>query len=78
MQENNGTFRVRLFSGGVLVGRAHWHDAAWFKLNAVKVWFGALHVPGGRGSNSRHLVDRTFTTVHLEDPAGAPEDHAAS
>ena len=52
VQEVNGTFRVRLHSGGAAVGHARFYGPEWFKENAVKIWFGALHVPDGLGSDS--------------------------
>ena len=74
VQETNGTFRVRLHSGGTTVGRARFQDAEWFKVNAVKIWFGALNVPGGRGTNADHLIDNLAATIGLVTPTGAPGD----
>ena len=74
VQEVNGTFRLRLHSGGAAVGHARSYNSEWFKGNAVKIWFGALNVPGGRGSNSDHLVDDAMATIGLVCPAVAPGD----
>ena len=74
VQEVNGTFRVRLHSGGAAVGHARFYGPEWFKENAVKIWLGALHVPDGRGSNSHHLVDDAMATIGLVCPAVAPGD----
>ena len=74
VQEVNGTFRLRLHSGGAAVGHARSYGPEWFKENAVKIWFGALNVPGGRGSNSDHLVDDAMATIGLVCPAVAPGD----
>ena len=71
VQEVNGTFRMRLHSGGAAVGHARSYGPEWFKENAVKIWFGALNVPGGRGSNSDHDA---MATIGLVCPAVAPGD----
>ena len=52
VQKVNGAFRVCLHSGGAAVGHARYYGSEWFKKNAVKIWFGALHVPDGRCSDS--------------------------
>ena len=50
VQKVNGAFRVRLHSGGAAVGHARYYGSEWFKKNAVKIWFGALHARARRTS----------------------------